>query len=156
RRAARANGAWWDSGGTRASLAGTPVGIPTSILPPKGPCSQFLDEQVTELHPPAVFLKADVPLVAQDAGVGLGVLGLVVVEVGIDDLLAVELDGDLPALAGDLVAVPLAYRFGGELGRRDHTVDRAGVLPLLEVLVRGVVEDLDLHPRVSRVALHRR
>src|SRR4051812_32148316 len=59
----------------------------------RGPLLQLLDEDVAELQPAAaVVLHADAALLAQDAGVLLGVLFLVVVEVGVHDLLAVELD----------------------------------------------------------------
>src|SRR5262249_28446354 len=79
---------------------------------PEARASQLLDEQVAELHAPAVLLQADVPLVAQDAGVRLGVLARVVVQVGVDDLFTVQLDPHQAALAGDDVAVPLPDRLG--------------------------------------------
>src|SRR5262249_37856624 len=113
---------------------------------------------IAELDPAAVLLQTEVPLLPGQPGVGAAIdgAGLVVVEVGVDDLLAVQLDRHLPALADDAVAVPLADRLRSTLLGGGDAVDRAWVLPLLEALGAGVVENLDLHSRKRGVALHRR
>ena len=50
-------------------------------------------------------------------------LVLHVVQVGVDDGRAVELDRDAPALGGDLLGVPFADRLLGTALRREHLVD---------------------------------
>src|SRR5258707_10959760 len=83
-------------------FAGTPAWTRPATL-------EFLDSQVAELDTGAVTQEADVPLGVLEAGVLLQLrLVLDVVEVGVDDHLAVHRDGDLAALGGDLLRVPLA------------------------------------------------
>ena len=66
--------------------------------------SQLLERHVPELHARAVAEEADVALRALQAGVLLqDGLVLDVVEVGVDDRLAVQLDRDPAALGGDLL-----------------------------------------------------
>src|SRR5438045_1822861 len=88
---------------------------------------------VAKLHAHLVAREADVPLVAQEARMLLEVLLRVVVEIGIDEVRAVLLDGDLASFGGDLEAVPGADRPGVDLAGRDDVIDRAGVLPFFEL-----------------------
>src|SRR4051812_39547808 len=73
-----------------------------------GQSVQRLEVDVAELDAQVVALEADVPLLAQDAGVALGVLLDVIVEVGVHEDGAILLDGDLPALGDDLDTIPFA------------------------------------------------
>ena len=76
------------------------------MLPiPVNLCSDFhglqrLEVDVLEFDARVVTLEADVPLLAQDAGVLLAVLLDVVVEVGVHQSFAVIDDRDLAALVG--------------------------------------------------------
>ena len=88
-------------------------------------------------------------MVCQSFGIGDAV------QLTIDGFLPVHNDLDSSAHDDNLFAVPLARRlqrptFGGA-----DLVDRAVVLARLQVCVlrRGVVEHLNLHPDVGRVAL---
>jgi len=82
-------------------------------------------------------------------------LVLHVVQVGVDDRDAVELDRDPPPLDGDLLGVPFTHRLLVPALRRDHVVDGAVILrgPQVPILGTAVVEHLDLDPGVGRVPL---
>src|SRR5436190_24025986 len=81
-----------------------------------------------------------------------------VVQVGIDDRLAIQCHPRMPALIADLFMVPGAGRLQGAAPGGKQAVDRAAELPRLEVRIlrRRVVQDLDLHARVRGVALQGR
>src|SRR5437868_4211699 len=76
-----------------------------------GDCTslQFLDPHVAEIDADVVTLEPDVALLALQPGVLL-VLLLVVVEIRVHQLLAVEFDQHLATLADDPDRVPLADR----------------------------------------------
>ena len=75
----------------------------------------------------------------------------------IDNLLAVQLDGDVSSVGDHFFRVPFADRLQmARLGGGD-AIDRAMPLPGLDplVLVRGVVDDLQFHANIGRVTLQR-
>ena len=80
------------------------------------------------------------------------------VDLGVDDRRAVEDHGDVIAAGDDFFVIPLADRLlVPGLGRHD-AVDRAVRLPGLDlaILVGRVVENLNLHADIGRIALERR
>ena len=85
--------------------------------------------------------EADVAAGSLEAGViamvhGLRRAGLV--EIGVDDGLAVDLDCDPPAFGRDLLDVPFAHRIEAISLCRDNPVNRAVELIRLELGVLGV------------------
>src|SRR5262245_9379062 len=129
---------------------------------------ELLDPDVAELNAGAVTEEANVTLGVGDAtralrlaeiAVGLQhLLVLDVVQAGIHDRRAIELDGDLPSLRRDLLRVPFADRLLEPALRSDHAVDRPVVLIRLQAGVLGtaVVQHLDLDAGVGGVAFERR
>ena len=118
---------------------------------------QFADADVAEIHGVAVPQKADVPFVAQQARMFAQRVGVAqCVDVGIENLPAVEHDGDLPPAHGHFLLVPLPHRFLRAALRPLHVVERAVILRGLELGVLGgaVVEDLQLHPVVVEIRGH--
>src|SRR5205823_2727536 len=57
---------------------------------------------IPKLHAIGVALQADATGRPQDAGMFFGMV-LIIVQIGIDDLFAVQLDRDLPAFGGDMI-----------------------------------------------------
>src|SRR5581483_12019505 len=102
-----------------------------------------------ELDAVGMALQDDLARGAGQAGVVLGDGGVleVMVEVGVDNLLAVEDDEDLLADGTDGHGVPLAGGLAGFFAGADHVIDGAGVLVVVELGVAwvGIVENLDFH-----------
>src|SRR5207253_2063279 len=123
--------------GSSCHIPGREKGGSVSILRPASVCRQSkitlqsFEHDVLELDALVVALEADMPLLAQDAGMALAMLFDVVVEVGIDELGAVLLNEDAAAFGDDAHLVPLTDLLVGDLGGRDDIVDRTGVLPRL-------------------------
>src|SRR3954447_18525155 len=89
--------------------------------------TEHLDRHVAKFDPAGVALQADEAARPSQSGV-FGLLVGVLVEVGIDDGVAVDLDLQMTASAGDLHPVPLSRRMI-DLGRcRLHPVERAAAL----------------------------
>src|SRR5262249_37624865 len=80
-----------------------------------------------------------------------------VVEVGIDDLLAVQDDDDPTPLGADGHGVPLARGLDRTPARADDVIDRASVLVIIDADVFGVVivENLNFHADAADVSLFR-
>ncbi len=92
--------------------------------------------------------EADVAALALQSRVRLqdgGVLDLV--QVGVDDDLAVQCHLDAPALAEDLLPVPAPRRLQRPAASRHDAVDRAMILgrPQAGIPLGRVIQDLDLH-----------
>ena len=110
----------------------------------------------------AVAEKADVARRSGEARVRLAVESRAAVterrHVGVEDRNAVDCDCHLRSPRRDLLAVPLAHWLQAAPLRRDHAVDRAVHLPILQTGVFGmaVVENLELHALEGGGALDRR
>ena len=77
-----------------------------------------------------------------------------VIEIGFVDHGAVELDGDFVSINGDYLLIPLTDRFEMAFFSRLQGVESAVELVFLEfgVFFGGIIEHLDLHAGVGRVA----
>ena len=123
---------------------------------------EFLDPDVAELDVVVVPEEADVAARAEQARVLLEHRGIRDRrQVGVEDRLAVEHDRDLLALRGHFLHVPLAGGLHRASLGRDHVVDAAVVLRVLQRAPlarqrRSLVDDLQFHPLVGGVALARR
>src|SRR5262245_19657493 len=98
---------------------------------------QLLEAQVAILDVCPVAAEADVSFVAFEAGVLVAVdrfRRARLLDVGIDDRLAVEYHLDLLAFGDDLFAIPLACRLEIARLRGDDAIHRAVMLPLLDPL----------------------
>src|ERR1051326_5378560 len=93
---------------------------------------QRLQIDIAKLDTFVVALEADVAVLAQDAGMLLGMLLLVVREIGIHQSLAVVDNGDLPALGDDGHLVPFADGSIVDFFGRHDVVDGPGFLPILQ------------------------
>ena len=107
----------------------------------------------------SVILKADVAGAGEvfEGGlefvagvVGIAVAGGPLVEVGGDDLFAVDAHGDFRAFAGDDKPIPFADRFGGIGTRREGIVQRA-VIVLAELCFARGIEHLNFKPALHRI-----
>src|SRR5437868_4908017 len=92
-------------------------------------------------------------LLPKQAGVLISSL-LILLEIGIDDLLAVQFNGNLPPLGDDTDLVPFAVRLGHVLGWTDYIINRPGKLRRPEVFPVRIVQELNLHADVGRISLH--
>src|SRR5262249_48267126 len=137
-RHARACGVRRQAGGRPGPGAGPGPGLTVAEMPLLARSSpERLDLDVPEPAGRAVVLQADVAgpgmvlvgdveFVLRTVGAAIGTRPLVEVHPG--DRLAVELDSDPGAVAGDDHVIPLAGRLHGVARRLDQVVDRPGVV----------------------------
>src|SRR5438132_5188655 len=84
--------------------------------------SQRLHVEVAKLYPAIVTLQSQVSLLTLQTGLLLQMI-LVIIEIGIDDLRAVQFDRDVTALGSDAVLVPFADGLGHVFRRRHDAID---------------------------------